>query len=120
MKKRVPSDRLLIFNAKDGIEPLAKFCNVEIPSWKFPHVNDKKEFQKQVSLIYLAARLFLITISLFVYGLLSIITGNEDCNFILFKVSANTCAGIPVLIVIILRLIAFISMKSWGTKTKKE
>ena len=39
VKKTVPKDQLLIFNAKDGVEKLAKFLEIKTPSWKLPHMN---------------------------------------------------------------------------------
>ena len=46
MKLTVPEDKLLIFNVKDGIEPLAEFCGKQVPSWKMPYINDSVEFNK--------------------------------------------------------------------------
>ena len=37
-------DRLLVFEAKDGWEPLCRFLGVETPDGPFPHVNSKEEF----------------------------------------------------------------------------
>ncbi|CBY16205.1 unnamed protein product [Oikopleura dioica] len=39
VKKIVPKDRLLIWNVKDGWEPLCKFLNKDIPKIPIPHVN---------------------------------------------------------------------------------
>ena len=38
VKKTVPKDQLLIFNAKDGVDKLAKFLEIKTPSWKLPHM----------------------------------------------------------------------------------
>lgn len=38
--KKIGGERVLVFNVKDGIEPLAKFCGKPVPKWPFPHVND--------------------------------------------------------------------------------
>jgi len=37
----VPSDRLLVFNVKEGWTPLCKFLNKPIPPSSFPRVNDR-------------------------------------------------------------------------------
>ena len=37
-------DRLLVFEAKDGWDPLCQFLGVEVPDEPFPHVNSKEEF----------------------------------------------------------------------------
>lgn len=34
-----PKDHLLVYNVKDGWEPLCKFLNLEIPNKPFPHEN---------------------------------------------------------------------------------
>ena len=39
VKKTVPKDQLLILNAKDGVDKLAKFLEIKTPSWKLPHMN---------------------------------------------------------------------------------
>ena len=40
VKATVPKDRLLVFEAKEGWEPLCKFLNVPIPENPYPRVND--------------------------------------------------------------------------------
>ena len=40
VKKVVPSDRLLVFEAKQGWGPLCKFLDLPVPDGKFPHAND--------------------------------------------------------------------------------
>jgi hypothetical protein len=45
VKKYVPPERLLIYNAKEGWEPLCAFLGVEVPKDKpFPHLNDRDSF----------------------------------------------------------------------------
>merc|ERR1719431_1704714 len=39
VKETVPADRLLIWNLKDGWEPLCKFLDKPIPSGPIPHDN---------------------------------------------------------------------------------
>ena len=40
VKQTVPQERLLVFEAKQGWEPLCKFLNLPIPECSFPYVND--------------------------------------------------------------------------------
>jgi hypothetical protein len=40
VKRTIPSDRLLVFNVKEGWDPLVKFLGVERPSTPFPKVNE--------------------------------------------------------------------------------
>ena len=44
----VPSDRLLVWNPKDGWEPLCELLEVEVPSEPLPDVNDTENFQKNL------------------------------------------------------------------------
>ena len=47
VKEHVPSDRLLVYEVKDGWEPLCEFLNVDVPEGKpFPRLNDRDAFQK--------------------------------------------------------------------------
>lgn len=45
VKQYVPSEKLLVFNVKEGWEPLCAFLDVPIPQNKpFPHLNDRASF----------------------------------------------------------------------------
>lgn len=48
VERVVPAERLLVFEAKEGWEPLCKFLGVPVPSEPFPRVNDTAEFKKRV------------------------------------------------------------------------
>lgn len=39
VKERCPADRLLVFDVRDGWEPLCKFLDVPTPDTPFPHTN---------------------------------------------------------------------------------
>ncbi len=41
----VPSDRLLVWNPKDGWEPLCELLDLPVPSEPLPNVNDTENFQ---------------------------------------------------------------------------
>eukprot|EP00039_Didymoeca_costata_P016432 m.295144 g.295144 ORF g.295144 m.295144 type:complete len:251 (+) comp16393_c6_seq2:247-999(+) len=47
VKKRIPADKLLVFNVKQGWEPLCKFLGKPIPDEPFPHVNSSEEMMKR-------------------------------------------------------------------------
>ena len=55
VRSKVPKEKLLEFNVKDGIEKLARFTGKEIPSWKMPNVNDSKEFNQRRQVVYIIA-----------------------------------------------------------------
>ena len=45
--EEVPSDRLLVFEAKQGWEPLCRFLNVPVPDSPYPRVNSREEMQQR-------------------------------------------------------------------------
>lgn len=48
VQETVPSDRLLVFDVKQGWEPLCAFLGVPVPEGEsFPHVNDAESFQQR-------------------------------------------------------------------------
>ena len=44
VKRYVPKEKLLVFEVKDGWQPLCDFLNKPVPSTPFPKVNDTAEF----------------------------------------------------------------------------
>ncbi len=44
----VPSERLLVWNPKEGWEPLCEFLEVDVPDTPLPNVNDTENFQKNL------------------------------------------------------------------------
>ena len=49
VKRYVKPDRLLVFDVKEGWEPLCRFLNVPVPKDKpFPRLNDTPEFQSRI------------------------------------------------------------------------
>lgn len=48
VKKHVPADRLLVYEVKEGWEPLSRFLGVEVPNKPFPRLNDTADFQKMM------------------------------------------------------------------------
>lgn len=45
VRRTIPADRLLVFEAAHGWEPLCAHLGVPIPDAPFPRVNDREEFQ---------------------------------------------------------------------------
>ena len=41
VRREIPPERLLVFEAGDGWEPLCGFLNVPVPDRPFPHTNDR-------------------------------------------------------------------------------
>jgi len=44
VRQLIPAEQLLVYQVKEGWEPLCKFLNVETPSTEFPHTNNREEF----------------------------------------------------------------------------
>ena len=49
VKQRAPKDRLVIWNAKDGWEPLCNALGLPIPEEPFPLTNTREEFIKRLN-----------------------------------------------------------------------
>ncbi len=49
VKAALPKERLLVFSADQGWEPLCKFLGVPIPAGKFPNVNDRAQIKKAIA-----------------------------------------------------------------------
>ena len=47
VKRTVPADRLLIYEVREGWEPLCEFLGVPVPNTPFPRSNDRQAFQDQ-------------------------------------------------------------------------
>jgi len=46
-----PKERVLVFQAKDGWEPLCKFLDVEVPTGPYPHLNDTAEMKSRIKFL---------------------------------------------------------------------
>jgi len=49
VKATIPASQLLVFEVKDGWEPLCKFLGAPVPDEPFPRTNDREEFWDLVS-----------------------------------------------------------------------
>lgn len=58
VKRFVPTERLLIYDVKQGWEPLCRFLDLPVPDRPFPHLNDSRTFQW----IFRLASLTLVTL----------------------------------------------------------
>lgn len=66
VKNFVQKDKLLIFNVKEGWEPLCNFLDVPVPDLQFPYTNNTLEFnknhKKQLNNIYIKFVIYLFSI----------------------------------------------------------
>jgi hypothetical protein len=49
VKRVIPAERLLVFEAAQGWGPLCQFLGVPVPDEPFPHVNSTEEFKKMLA-----------------------------------------------------------------------
>lgn len=49
VRAAIPADRLLVYQVKDGWQPLCTFLGVPVPAGAFPRTNDRGEFWDRVS-----------------------------------------------------------------------
>ncbi len=52
VKNTVPTNQLLIYEVKDGWEPLCSFLGKEVPTEDFPYRNTRGEFQKSIERLF--------------------------------------------------------------------
>jgi hypothetical protein len=48
VKQRVPAEKLLVYEVKEGWGPLCEFLGVEVPDKPFPHLNDTEVFRERI------------------------------------------------------------------------
>jgi hypothetical protein len=48
VKQRVPPEKLLVYDVKEGWAPLCEFLGVDIPDQPFPHLNDTEVFRGRI------------------------------------------------------------------------
>lgn len=49
VKETIPADQLLVFQVKDGWEPICEFLDVPVPKEEFPKTNNREEFWELVN-----------------------------------------------------------------------
>ena len=49
VKEAIPSSRLLVFEVKDGWQPLCEFLDMPVPETDFPRTNHREEFWDRVN-----------------------------------------------------------------------
>jgi hypothetical protein len=52
---KVPAERLLVFEARDGWEPLCRFLGVPVPDSAYPHLNDAAQIRRLIAGARIAA-----------------------------------------------------------------
>jgi hypothetical protein len=49
VRQTIPAERLLVFDVREGWEPLCAFLEVPVPATPVPNVNDAEQFKALVS-----------------------------------------------------------------------
>lgn len=69
VKRHVPADKLLVYEVKDGWEPLCRFLDVPVPQGKpFPRLNDTAEFERIIRRGALVGKVLMGALVLLVAG----------------------------------------------------
>jgi len=68
VKSSVPADKLLVFSADQGWEPLCRFLGVPMPVEAYPEANDRAVFKKNIAGMAMAAYGMLAVAALIVVG----------------------------------------------------
>ena len=51
VQRRVPKERLLVYEVKQGWGPLCEFLGVEVPEKPFPHLNDAADMRRMILMV---------------------------------------------------------------------
>jgi len=70
VKKNVPEEKLLIFDVRQGWQPLCQFLDVPVPETDFPNTNDSKMMKKRFRQRKIMAYVFVYGIPMILGGLL--------------------------------------------------
>ena len=57
VQQTIPHDRLLVFNVKQGWEPLCNFLHVPNPQSPFPHANSRRQIKMAIGSLHLIERI---------------------------------------------------------------
>ena len=64
VKATAPPDKLLVFEAKQGWEPLCEFLGVSVPEGSYPHLNDSARFKLIIRVVKTILWLPLVVLAL--------------------------------------------------------
>jgi hypothetical protein len=79
-----PADTLLIFDVKQGWEPLCKFLGMPIPNVSFPNTNDANEMKRRILKLNLAGYALFLTVILLLVGVLYLFDRMVNLNDLSF------------------------------------
>ena len=64
VKATAPPDKLLVFEAKQGWEPLCQFLGVPVPEGSYPHLNDSARFKRMIGVVRTVGWLAVLALAL--------------------------------------------------------
>lgn len=74
VRRRVPEERFLIFDVREGWRPLCDFLGVEEPEKPFPHLNETKEMQRRLLVLFAISSAVPLVVVVAVIGLIAAFT----------------------------------------------
>jgi hypothetical protein len=75
VKRTVPAERLLVYDVKEGWEPLCRFLDVPVPEGvPFPNRNDRRSFGRVMSLLSIANWLVPVLVAMALVALFALIS----------------------------------------------
>ena len=66
----MPTHQLLVFDVREGWEPLCKFLDLPVPDIPFPNVNDKRQLAVLNNIIHLISWITVLGVPLLLFGAL--------------------------------------------------
>ena len=70
VQRRIPEDRLLVFDVKSGWEPLCEFLRVDVPDEPFPRTNDTADMRRRLRGVKIISIAVLVTLTLLAWAAL--------------------------------------------------
>jgi hypothetical protein len=70
VQRRVPEDRLLVFDVMSGWEPLCEFLRVDVPNEPFPRTNDTADMRRRLRGVKIISIAVLVTLTLLAWAAL--------------------------------------------------
>ena len=71
VKAVVPPHQLLVFNVKEGWEPLCKFLDCPVPTIPFPNINDRREILMVFNILRAVSWITVLGLPLLMYKMFS-------------------------------------------------
>lgn len=79
-RRKVPPERLLVYDVREGWAPLCDFLGVEVPDEPFPHLNDTREMRRRLfGLVAASAAVPVLTVAVVLAALALLLRRAQVC-----------------------------------------